>query len=518
MVEMTLCNMKRLFYLYFLITLFCSLSALAQQPAVRIPGLETNEAYMTCLREDARLQERIDSLMAESAAVRRAFKDDSENRERYKTEILKLEERLFALRSEKGQLVDRINAIEQEWILRSLDAAPAGEEPQRAAELPTYDDAPRLRNLVENACFRGELSPGDYATLREAQRKERTAAELIERFADNYARLIGMQDEYMTLTDQAAADSLYDSMAHIREENLRLDDSLQTAWSYIFDNKSYAYSYMLDRYGRDEALESETERLTEAQRASESERGRYASDAMAAYFVQKQALVDFERTVAREFALPEALDSLTREANYLASVEFRLPRIEPERRYLLDYQNVDFSTPSKYDARNPIPACKIYDHGTIYRIRLGRFRVKQAPSIFRGAWPLGFDRDDEGRYCYYAGGYATAVEARLACELLLKRGFRRPEIVRWVDGEREDFPMDGSDAGSFRVEIAGENGLSEAVREAIREAAPDKELARVGALYIVGSFSDRSVAEQVVWAVRAADAALEAEVKEISVE
>ncbi len=84
------------------------------------------------------------------------------------------------------------------------------------------------------------------------------------------------------------------------------------------------------------------------------------------------------------------------EANYLKSVEFRLPRIEPERRYLLDYQDVDFSTPSKYDARNPIPACKVYDHGTIYRIRLGRYRVKQSPAIFRGAWPLGYDRDDEG--------------------------------------------------------------------------------------------------------------------------
>lgn len=518
MVEMTLFNMKRLFVLYFLIILFGPISSRAQEPAVRIPGLEKNETYMSCLKEDARLQERIDSLMAESASIRRSFRDDPENREHYQEEILKLEERLFALRSEKGQLVDRINAIEQEWILRSLDAAPAGGEPERDEELPSYDDAPRSRNLVANACFRGELSPGDYAALREAQSKERPAAELIERFADNYARLIGMQDEYLTVTDQAAADSLYDRMADIREENMRLDDSLQTVWGYILDNKSYAYSYLLDRYDRDEALESETERQTEARRIAESERGRYASDAMAAYFLQKQALVDFERTVAREFSLLEALDSLDREANYLKSVEFRLPRIEPERRYLLDYQDVDFSTPSKYDARNPIPACKVYDHGTIYRIRLGRYRVKQSPAIFRGAWPLGYDRDDEGRYCYYAGGYATAVEARLACELLLKRGFRRPEIVRWVDGEREDFPMDGSDAGSFRVEISGANGLSEPVRTAIREAAPDKELARVGTVYIVGSFSDRSEAEQVVRAVRTADAAWEAEVKEISAE
>ena len=56
MVEMTQFNMKRLFVLYFMLVLCCPLLSRAQQPAVRIPGLETNEAYMTCLREDARLQ------------------------------------------------------------------------------------------------------------------------------------------------------------------------------------------------------------------------------------------------------------------------------------------------------------------------------------------------------------------------------------------------------------------------------------------------------------------------------
>lgn len=518
MVEIKLFNMKKLFVLYFLSALFFAAESLAQQPGVRIPGLEKNETYMEYLRDDARLQERIDSLMAESASVRRSFRDDPENRETYKEQILKLEERLFALRSEKGGLVDRINAIEQEWILRSLNAEPEAGEVRRDDELPTYEDAPRVRNLIANACFRGELSPGDYAVLRDAQRRERTAADYIERFANNYALLIGMQTEYMELTDQGAADSLYACMAQIREENTRLDGVLQEEWSYILDNKSYAYSYLLDRYGREKSLQTETDRMTEAQRAAESERGRYASDAMTAYFLQKRALVDFERTMAREFSLQEALDSLTREANYLESVEFRLPQIETERRYLLDYQNVEFFSPAKYNARNPIPACKVYEHGTIYRIRLGRYRMKQEPSIFRGAWPLGFDRDEENRYCYYAGGYATAVEARLACEQLLKRGFRRPEMVRWVDGEREDVSADEAETEKFRVEIAGENGLSDAVRAAIRAVAPDKELARIGSRYVVGSFSDRTVAEQLARAVRTTDGTLSAEVKEISAE
>ena len=104
--------------------------------------------------------------------------------------------------------------------------------------------------------LQGRALAGRLRRLAGGPVKERPAAELIERFADNYARLIGMQDEYLTVTDQAAADSLYDRMADIREENMRLDDSLQTVWGYILDNKSYAYSYLLDRYDRDEALEA----------------------------------------------------------------------------------------------------------------------------------------------------------------------------------------------------------------------------------------------------------------------
>ncbi len=488
----------------------------AQEIVVRIPELEKNETYMDCLREDARLQMRIDSLMAEASAVRRRFRDDPENRDAHTSAILKIEEQLFALRSAKGGLVGRINAIEQEWVLRSMEA-PRGESESKEV-LPDYSDAPRSRNLVDNDCFRRELSPGDYASLKEAQRRERFAASCIERFADNYARLIQMQDDYRMLTDQQEADTAFDRMAELGTENRFLNDSLQGLWSYIFDNKSYAYSFLLDRYGRESQLERETDRLAEAQREAEADQGRYASDALVAYFLQKRALVAFEQTMAREFALYEAQDSLAREMDYLQSVEFRLPRVEPERRYLLDYQAVDFSSPSKYNARNPIPACKVYDHGTIYRIRLGRYKMKQAVNIFRGVYPLAFFREADGRYGYYAGGYATLVEARLACELLLKRGFRRPEIVRWTDGSPAEVSPDEVGADRFRVEISGVESLGDDLRTVIRTLAADKELVRVGTTYVVGSFADRAEAEQLVRDLTVTDGSISVEVKEIEAE
>ncbi len=514
MVEVNFSNMKRQIMLL-IAGIGSLLSVDAQQIVARIPELEKNETYMNYLREDARLQGRIDSLMARAADVRRSFRDEPENRNANTEAILKIEEQLFALRSAKGGLIERINAIEQEWVLRTMETS-SSDAGQESDEPTDYSDAPRSRILVDNDCFLRELSSGDYSLLKEAQRREQLAASCIERFADNYARLIQMQDDYQKLTDQQKADAAFDSMVTLGAENRSLNDSLQGLWSYIFDNKSYAYSFLLDRCGKVNQLERETERLAEAQREAEANQGSFASDALVTYFLQKRALVAFEQTVAREFALYEAQDSLAREMDYLQSVEFRLPRVEPQRRYLLDYRAVDFSSPSKYNARNPIPACKVYDHGTIYRIRVGRYKMRQVPDIFRGVYPLAYYKEEDGRYGYYAGGYATLVEARLACELLLKRGFRRPEIVCWRDGKPEDVSPDEVSADRFRVEISGLESLDDNLKAVIRTLAPDKELVKVGSTYVVGSFADRAVAERLARDLKVTDGSISVEVKEIA--
>lgn len=495
------------------LSLVCS-AGFAQ--TARIPELESDTTYMACLEEDVRLQGLIDSLSDEAAATRELFRDHPEQREQHSRRILSIEEELFRLRSEKGKLIDRINAIEQEWVLRSMSDAGTEEGSSPGEELRgRYAEAPRHRMLVRNACFGGELPHADYLRLLEAQRRECRAAEHIDRFAENYARLLDLQSSYLAETAQDAADSLFDCIGELEAENSRLDDSLAAAWSYVFDNKSYAYSYLLDRFGCEEVLERETGYLADAVRESDAVRGRYASDAVAAYFLQKRALVGCELAVAAELELSEAQDSLKEEAAYLRAAEYRLPRVEVERRYLLDYEPIDFTSPSKYSARNPVPACKVYEHGTIYRIRLGRYKVKQAVGIFRGVCPLAVLKEEDGRYGYYAGGFATKVEAQLARELLLKRGFRRPEIVRWTDGAMEEVGEEG-DAGTFRVEIAGAAALSAEVRGVIREQAADKELARVGQTFVVGSFDERSTAERLARAVEAADPSLRAEVLEIA--
>ncbi len=506
--------MKRINIFLFLALFLFAGSLQAQEVKPRLAGLEQDSIYMALLGRDALLQSRIDSLMHEAAGIRKRFRSEPEAREELTRSILALEDQLFSLRAEKGGIIDRINTIEQEWVLHEVEqrttASDEGDQGEEEVLLSRYESAPRLRNLVANACFKQEIRPADYAILLEAQRRENVAAATVECYAENYARLLDMQQQNLTTTQQREADSLYTGMIALGEENRRLEDSLRNTWSYIYDNKGFAYTYLLDRMGLESLLDRQIETLSEARHQAERVEGAYVSDALAAYFIQKRALVDCEVALAEAFRLSEARDSLMREIEYLESVDYRLPHIEPERRYLLDYEEIGFSSPSKYNAQHPIPECRIYEHGTIYRIRLGAYKYKQQVSIFRGVYPLSINREG-GRYVYYTGGFATKPEARLACELLRKKGFRQPEIVRWVDGVQESVAEDEPEA-RFRVEIPSSEPLSDEVRATVRALAADKELARVGQTFIIGTFEDQAVAESLARAIRLADSSLSVQV------
>ena len=123
-----------------------------------------------------------------------------------------------------------------------------------------------------------------------------------------------------------------------------LADSLSDAWNYIFDNKSYAYGYLMDKLGRDEILSREEERLSEAARQLSELRGETASDAVTDYFLRKKVLVGYETSVADMLGLTSARDSLRGVTAQLEGIDFRLPRIDVAERYFLDYDSVSFSS------------------------------------------------------------------------------------------------------------------------------------------------------------------------------
>ena len=144
----------------------------AQQVRVepRIAGLEGNREYMSLLEQDAQLQIREDSIVNAVERARQQLREDPANRQRYSQEILQLESRIFEVRNAKGRLIDKINTIEQEWVLANLNGA-AQQPAEPAAESPAgaIPDSLKVRNLVFNPYFREQLPEADYAALRRAQ-------------------------------------------------------------------------------------------------------------------------------------------------------------------------------------------------------------------------------------------------------------------------------------------------------------------------------------------------------------
>ena len=123
--------MRKGWILSLMTVLLTAFGASAQEVTARIAGLENNTEYMEMLRKEAALQIREDSITKVVHRVRQLLRDNPEQRNENTAEILRCEELLFTIRTERGKLTDRINTIEQDWVLANLDLNSQAEE-QRA--------------------------------------------------------------------------------------------------------------------------------------------------------------------------------------------------------------------------------------------------------------------------------------------------------------------------------------------------------------------------------------------------
>ena len=326
-----------------------------------------------------------------------------------------------------------------------------------------------------------------------------------------------MKQQYDTVRTEQAAVDLFGRYRTVANLGRVLRDSLTAVWGYVYDNKSYAYDYILDKLNCREQQARQQKALDDVRRQMSAAQAEGLVDALPDYYIRKCYLTDYEREIARLLGLGLASDSLKRVALQLQTIDFRLPKPEITERYFLDYEPVEFVA-GRYTYKKPIPDCPVYEHGVIYRILLGEYKYKQNISIFRNASPLYVLKTDAGRYRYFAGGFATKAEAVDAQELLRTKGFRRPELVVWYDGEYTNLTRTPeAEMAVFRVEISSEQNLSDAVKQAIAQAAPGCDLSRVGAdLFVVGQFDNKAVADQAVAAIRAADPQLSVKVTEIA--
>ncbi|WP_295937402.1 SPOR domain-containing protein [uncultured Alistipes sp.] len=500
------------------LALVCAAGVHAQEIAVepRIAGLEGNEEYMSLLREDAQLQIREDSIVNAVERARLQLREDPANRQQYSQQILQLENSIFEIRNAKGRLVDRINTIEQDWVLANLN----GVETQPVEEVPVagIPDSLKVRNLVYNPYFAEHLPESDYAVLLKAQRMELEAVDYVNTYFANYGAIAELAGAYAEAQTEVEAAEIFERYNALQGFNRVVADSLSGAWNYIFDNKSYAYDYLLDMRGQDTLLLQEEERQAKAAQQTSALRGETASDAVVDYFLRKRALVEYETAVADALGLDTARDSLRAVGGQLGAIDYLLPRLDVAERYFLDFDSITYHTTPKYTVQHPIPECRIYARGTIYRILLGTFATKRAVSTFRGAYPLSYLVGEDNKWSYFAGGFATREEAEAAQKQAKARGFFRPEVVVWIDGQYRNLTRDPQvQQIAYRVEILTSEALSDAVKSTITETAEGRELSRVGQqMFVVGMFDDKAVADRVAEAIRQTDPVLEIKVAEFA--
>lgn len=485
----------------------------AQDVTARISGLEGNEEYMGLLRNDAQLRNREDSLIGVIRSVRSAMAANAEKRDslaqlRSDSLLLMLsdtENAVFSLRMQKLKLVDRINAIEQNFVLSNM--GDTGGQAQSDSGSSSF---------LTNPYFVKSIDPDDYKELLRVQKMEAETQDFVSAYMKNYEKIKSLYDRYMVAETEADAEAIYAEMSAAMDDNIVVERRLSKEWSEIYDQKTYVYSYFLEKENREDLLDLTENMMTKALQEKFEASEYYASEAVANYCLQKPIVLNYEMYVAKLLNQTAAIDSLSNVSKNVRQIDFRIPKIDVARRSFVDYEAIEFSAKSPYNTSNPIPECVVYEYGTIYRILLGNYKYKQAVSIFRGASPLFIEEDEDGRFNYYVGGLRTRAEAEAAVEVLKKKGFRDPQIVEWCDGRKTNLSVQNESAQVvFRVVIKG-GTLDDTVRDVITTLASGCQISKVSEdTFIVGTFDSRAMAERVAQAVKKCDANLSTEITEI---
>lgn len=502
---------KRTIYTLTAMLLVLSATALAQSEEPRFPGLEENEEYVELRKRNELLLEREDSVQQLIAAAREEFSaardsitDVNKALDRYSSYIIELEQRVFEIRQERGDVITAINNIEQQYILEHMYSEQHHDEVEN--EAAAKDSVVRVaghRELILNDIFTELLAEEDYDELKSTKAKERSLDSLAAVYLDTYRALSTTADMYNAAVTEAEANELFVKFHSMRDEAESLNDEIESLWNNILDTKYYAYGYILERRLRYDLLDLSSEEFSQMQQQCSANDGIYASDALMHYAIGLPTLVEFEIDIAQEFELEEALDSLIDRRNGLKVPDYNLEPLSIEQRLFLDYEPITMGRTNFYNNSNPLPQLKIYERGTIYRILLGTFRSKQPMTLFKGVRPLYIFEEEDGRYSYYAGGYATRSEADEAQLFLKSKGFRRPEVCRWRDGEMVNLSVaaesDGEEeitpVGSRYVVVMECDSLSEDMRTMINATAPEKRISRIGADFAVGTFTERAEAD-----------------------
>ena len=479
--------------------------------------------YKSLLKRDSELQHKEDSIRFVINDFRQELMKYPQKQTELSEQIISLEMHMMNIQKQRSRLVDSINYIEKRWVVAQYNEGDPNED--KTLESGAENEAQnRLRHQIRefgslSRCpfVKENLAVSDFKAFTKANQMEARLTSLVQNYIDNYESLVTLSSVYDTVKLEQDALQIYDRYEALEHMNQQLADSLSRTWSFVYDNKQFAYGYLLDLMRHEDLLMEQEELVAQTSQQMAKLRGQTVSDELVDYAQRKALLLRYELRLADLLDAGLWRDSLQGALNDLQRYKFNLPKTSINERQFIVFEDISFPRTTPYSYQNPIPECRIYTKGTIYRVLLGTFNTKRAVSIFRGTTPLSYVINDDKKWAYYAGGFATRDEADQACKLLKKRGFYRPEVVVWIDGSYRNLahtPMEEQCA--YRVEISGVVELSDDVKAVIEERAAGYDLSRVGQqLYIVGLFTDKALAEGLEQALIATDSNLKIKITEI---
>ena len=499
--------------------LFVLLVAGAGVTSAQTHRLGDDARFASLVSEADAATRQCDSLSRLVAVARDAYASEPERQQTLGADILRYEQELEQATRRREGAIAAVVRFEQDWVVANASSHTSEQSPVEPGQTLSAEEYPKRANLVENGYFIASLPAADMRSLREAQRRETEVEKRIATYHGLYDTMVALQLEYGRVDNQHAADSLRIELERVRTRAADVEDGVMQSWQSVYDNKTYLYNLALELNMRSDLL-AEWERLSaEAQVGIDGDAGAYESDALSLFYNQKRALLSYEQQMASALNLNSAKDSLSVVAKRLKRDALCLPRVVVEERLFIDYEPLKVILPTIYNAKNPIPPTKIYERGTIYRIRIGVFTHRPNLSALRGITPLSCtDAYHDGKCAYYVGGFATEADAKEGVAYLKSIGFRDPLISMWVDGEyvSDIEQWKRANVVRYNVEISGVATLSEQVKMHISLRNEQSRISRVGKHFIVGEFLSKAEAERLAQEVADMAAGAATEVVEVN--
>lgn len=187
--------------------------------------------------------------------------------------------------------------------------------------------------------------------------------------------------------------------------------------------------------------------------------------------------------------------------------DLELDMIRPEPGFDYTFMILD---KGRFAEDNTIP------DGIIYQIQIFSTGGKATTGSLRGLSPVFETRSASGRYTYRVGLFKSYQDVNSKLAKVRSLGFRSAFIVAYEDGEEISVAMarnreksGGVNPVLYNVRIIPPDGeLDEAVSAGIRQQLEGKDIARTETedgtlIYVVGPFTDKSKAEELISFVKA---------------